>query len=398
MKNLIKRLAAAALLAAALLASCAPRAEDGAAETEEALFHAAFEPSPPVSFGEADAKTTEIVIPAAALGQAEGKLWLEGREVAGGYALLGDERYAALGAVLSALGTQKTEDEKGVRFAIGEDRYEIPAATGGLFANQKLMGTAVMGEGGIWLPLAPLAASTGLASAEDGGDLYYATVVKSAEVPRGVRVPVLMYHAVSDDTWGIKELFVKPSEMEKQLKYLTEHGYTTITFEDLPRLGEISKPVMLTFDDGYRDNYEELFPLLLKYNCKATIFMIAGKEGKPHYMTADMLSEMSASGLVSIQSHTVTHPKLGEISEAKQRAEMEESRQALVRMTHRIPFVLCYPSGSYNAVTRAAGADYYAFGIRMNGGIWNTSGDPFLVPRCYVSRETSLSAFARLLT
>ena len=71
-------------------------------------------------------------------------------------------------------------------------------------------------------------------------------------IPADVNVPILMYHAVSDDLWGSAELFVSPAEMEKQLAYLQENGYTTITFEDLPRLDEIEKPILLTFDDGYR--------------------------------------------------------------------------------------------------------------------------------------------------
>ena len=78
-------------------------------------------------------------------------------------------------------------------------------------------------------------------------------------------VPVFMYHAVSDDVWGVEHLFVSPSEMEKQLAFLQENGYSTIWFEDLEHVGDYEKPVILTFDDGYDDNYSELYPLLQKY-------------------------------------------------------------------------------------------------------------------------------------
>ena len=242
-------------------------------------------------------------------------------------------------------------------------------------------------------------ASSGLATLwdEEGNTLYASTVVKSSQVQKGRRVPTLMYHVVSNNTWGINELFVKPSEMERQLKYLNDNGYTTITFEDLSRLDEIKKPVLLTFDDGYRDNYEELFPLLKKYNAKATIFMITGKLSKNHYLTPEMITEMVESGLVSVQSHTVSHPKLGEQKDTKQRQEMEDSRLQLARLTKRVPFVLCYPSGSYNNATRSIGAEYYSFGIKMNGGLYKTGVNPFLIPRYYVSRATSLSSFASMV-
>ena len=70
---------------------------------------------------------------------------------------------------------------------------------------------------------------------------------------------------------------------------------------------DYEKPVILTFDDGYDDNYTELFPLLQKYNAKATIFVIPKAIGTPHKMTAEQIYELSRSGLVSIQSHTYSH-------------------------------------------------------------------------------------------
>ena len=83
------------------------------------------------------------------------------------------------------------------------------------------------------------------------------------------------------DCWGEEHLFVRPAELEQQLQYLSENGYETIFFEDLAHLERYEKPVILTFDDGYDDNYTLLLPLLQKYHMKATIFMIAGDIGGP---------------------------------------------------------------------------------------------------------------------
>lgn len=232
---------------------------------------------------------------------------------------------------------------------------------------------------------------------EEYNHIYYTLLPDLNAIPEGIDVPILMYHAVSDDCWGIQELFVSPSEMEKQLAYLNDNGYTTITFEDFPRLSEIEKPVMLTFDDGYLDNYTELFPLLQKYNAKATVFIITDAIYSEKYLKADNIKELSDSGLVSIQSHTVTHAKLGELNEELLVSEMENSRLAVARLTGKEPFVLCYPSGSSSALSREVAERYYSFGLLMNGGRYTTGGDRYSIPRYYISRNTDIGSFAGMI-
>jgi len=221
--------------------------------------------------------------------------------------------------------------------------------------------------------------------------LHYTVTPDVNEIIAGLDIPVLMYHAVSDNCWGADVLFVSPSEMDKQLQYLKDNGYTTITFEDLPRAHEIEKPVLLTFDDGYRDNYTELYPLLKKYNAKATIFVIGNCVGGDLYMTEEMVKELSDSGLVSIQSHTMTHPDLDTLGRDETVYELGYSQLFLTRLTGKRPFVLCYPTGKHSDLTREVAADYYDFGILMTGG------DNFLIPRHYVSRNTDIAGFSGLL-
>ena len=220
-------------------------------------------------------------------------------------------------------------------------------------------------------------------------DLTYFTDYPT-EFTEGKRLPILMYHAVGDDPWGIASLFVRPSELEKQLQYLKDNGYTTVTFEDADRLDEIEKPVMLTFDDGYEDNYSLLFPLLQKYNAKATVFVITGEIGKTHYLTEKQIKEMSDSGLVSIQSHTVTHPFLSDLGEEQLQEELLGSKKTLTRITGKEPFVICYPTGKHSALSRQVAEEHYKFGLLMNGGTYTTGGDNFLITRSYISRSTSI--------
>lgn len=233
---------------------------------------------------------------------------------------------------------------------------------------------------------------------EESGITYITPSARAFEIPENINVPVLMYHAVSDYMWGINELFVSPSSMDEQLAYLVENGYDAIWFEDLAHVADYDKPVILTFDDGYDDNYTELLPLLQKYNVKATVFVIGNAVGMSNKMTEEQIREMAASGLVSIQSHGYTHDDMDVMGEETLEFELSETKKVITRMTGRIPYVLCYPTGKYSNLTLEVGVRHYLFGIKMVGGQYNTSDDPFLVSRFYVSRYTDIGTFASYLS
>ncbi len=222
---------------------------------------------------------------------------------------------------------------------------------------------------------------------------YYTHIAKHDKIPQGVRVPVLMYHAVSDYIWGEEDLFVSPSVLEAQLQAMQEEGYTAITFEDLDHVDEIEKPVLLTFDDGYDDNYTKLFPLLQKYNVKATVFMIVNDIGKKHKLTLEQIQEMSESGLVSFQSHTMSHNFLNYMNEEQLRHEHYDSMVALARITGKQPFVLSYPTGRSSEFSRSITAEYYEYGLNMTGPCYVTGEPPFEIYRYYISRFTGVGAF-----
>lgn len=144
----------------------------------------------------------------------------------------------------------------------------------------------------------------------------------------GVDVPIIMYHAVSAVESIQNDYVISPSEFESDLLYLHEQGYTTVFMEDLIKFvnsgGSLpEKPVVLTFDDGYYNNYLYVYPLLQKYNCKATISPIAyyselysesdEVDERYSHVTWEQLSEMHESGLVEICNHTYNlHSSEGE--------------------------------------------------------------------------------------
>ena len=132
------------------------------------------------------------------------------------------------------------------------------------------------------------------------------------------KVPILIYHSVVEKVEKYTEVSIK--EFNKHMLAIRLAGFNTITVEDLINYVEKGvdlpkNPICITFDDGYLDNYENAFPILQKYNMKATIFVIGssvGNEGKykdtenistPHF-TYEQAKEMIDSGLISIQSHT----------------------------------------------------------------------------------------------
>ena len=253
----------------------------------------------------------------------------------------------------------------------------------------------------LYLPFDELIAAMGcpLYVDEDTGVHYYTPSARRFEIPQNVNVPVLMYHAVSDDIWGYDELFVSPSDMEAQLAYIVDNGYDAIWFEDLSHIEDYDKPVILTFDDGYEDNYTNLFPLLQKYGVKATIFVIGNAPNNQEIMaTEQQIREMSTSGLVSIQSHSYTHPDLDALGYDDTMYELAQSKKVITRIAGKEPIVLCYPSGKYNNYTLQLGPDYYMFGIKMTGGLYNTSANPFLVSRYYIARTTDIYTFAAYLS
>jgi len=143
-----------------------------------------------------------------------------------------------------------------------------------------------------------------------------------------------MYHTSSEDEPGdFPDLYIKPSEFEKQIKYLCDNDYTFCTFNDWFALYNIKKPVFITFDDGYKENYTEIFPILQKYDAKITIFLTT--EPETERLTLDMIREMSDSGLVKFESHTATHPDLAQISSnaARLTDELKNSKEKIYRLT-----------------------------------------------------------------
>ncbi len=173
---------------------------------------------------------------------------------------------------------------------------------------------------------------------------------------------ILMYHSVGEPVAASENLNMDMFIFEKQMKFLHDRGYNVISLSDLAdilkgRKRLPPKTVVLTFDDGYENNYTLVFPVLKKYNFPATIFVItdlAGREKEFYghvykFLDRRMIKDMSDSGLVSIGSHTLNHVLLTNIKdESALRAEIFRSKAILENMTKRPVELFSYPSGVYD--------------------------------------------------
>ncbi len=201
----------------------------------------------------------------------------------------------------------------------------------------------------------------------------------------GTAPTVLTYHLVSDDVFGDDDyLFVRPAEFEEQLKLLNERGYDFLFADEW---GIYDTPsVILTFDDGYTDNYTEMFPLLKKYNAKATVFLISDMIGHDYYLTEEQIGEMTASGLVSFQSHTAGHSPLTELTEDELRSELTSSAERIESITGKKVTAISYPNGKYSYSMLDIASEYYNFGYTTEHPPVVLMYGEYNIPRYYISR------------
>lgn len=169
------------------------------------------------------------------------------------------------------------------------------------------------------------------------------------EIAAGPKILVLNYHQVANT---FNPLAILPNDFSTQMAYLINNGYIPITPDELDAglSGELTlpeKPVLITFDDGYIDNYTNAFPILKGYGIRATIFVVPAFVGKKNYLTWEQLGEMVQNG-ISVQSHTLNHTKLEELPDDEIRSELLNSKIVLEENLGVTVNYLAYPTGTYN--------------------------------------------------
>lgn len=219
-------------------------------------------------------------------------------------------------------------------------------------------------------------------------------------------IPVLNYHQINDTEKNA--LTVNTEQFEAQMKYLSENGYTAITPADMLDAWENGtqlpeKPVIITFDDGYLDNYNHAFPVLEKYQLKATIFLISDYVNTyPNYLTWSVVQDMQQSGLIDFESHTLSHEELTkapDLDEAKH--QLTGSKQAIEWNLGKQVNFIAYPCGEYNDDIEQATKDAgYRAAFTVNYGLAEPGEDPFILDRVPIfgSNSHTLARFKLRLT
>jgi len=221
-------------------------------------------------------------------------------------------------------------------------------------------------------------------------------------------VPILMYHRVDYVTASTpaatKALTVSPGDFEHQMKWLKGHGYHTIAQRslwnalmcgsDLPR-----KPIVVTFDDGYRDVYRYASPVIERLEMHATSYLITERisGADRSFLSWRQVRRFEKRG-VEIGSHTVSHASLTSLSDTGALAELVQSRKKLERkLGHRVPW-LAYPYGDYDVrIERLARKAGYKLAVTTEWGSVQSAQRPLALKRLRILDSTGVTGLAAML-
>lgn len=230
---------------------------------------------------------------------------------------------------------------------------------------------------------------------------------KTVALKREFAVPVLMYHRIEDLSPSdarsplLRDLTVTPADFENQVRFLVISGYTPLLASQVEEAVEKGKPlparaVAITMDDGYRDNFEKAFPILLKYKVPATIFLVTHNFGRPDRLSWDEVLQMKREAGFGYGSHTVHHFDLTSLDQKTLDYELLESKRLIELKVQDTVTSIAYPSGSYNDLVKArARAAGYSAGWKKGGGMVTPTEDMMMLPRVRVSGRTTMEDFKR---
>ena len=223
-----------------------------------------------------------------------------------------------------------------------------------------------------------------------------------------LKVPILMYHYISippDDADKYRtDLSVAPDAFREQMTYLAENGFETIDLYDLSlaiadKKELPQKPVIITMDDGYRDNFENAFPVLQEFGMKATFFVVTELIDQEigNYMTWPMAKEMADAGM-RIEPHSKTHADLSGQEREYIIYEVLGSQESIAAHVGYTPRYFCYPGGRYDETTLEVVQDLNFWGaVTTAGGEWHGYDDRYEWSRVRMRNTTTLTEFIKMV-
>jgi len=212
-------------------------------------------------------------------------------------------------------------------------------------------------------------------------------------------VPVLMYHSIDEEQNN--DAVISKARFSEQMKYLHEHDYHPVSLDDLHDYLTLHKelplkPVVITFDDGYRDTYEIAMPVLKQYGFRSVLFFAVGKDGGR--LSWEELREMKASGM-EIASHSYNHRSMGGLSRAEQAEEIQSSKKTLDQHLKQNTRWFCYPNSSYGPETlELLKANGFTTAVTTEPGWVKPGDDPLTLRRIWMGNSVDLKHFEERLT
>lgn len=235
------------------------------------------------------------------------------------------------------------------------------------------------------------------AAITDNPTIQLAAGLPERTAPKNIAIPVVYYHAVK--TVPKNQLCMPPEQLEEQMKYLYDNQFQSVSLNELYDFfygnGTLpDKPIVITFDDGYKDNYTNALPILRKYRFAATVFVTVGQDGSD-FLTREEMKELLEAGW-EIESHTMTHPELSKLDQAKLKWELQKSKEVLESDLGQEVKFLAYPYGKFNeAVIKAAQEAGYIMAFTTHAGWAAREMNPLRVSRVYLYANMGLKEFAR---
>lgn len=216
-------------------------------------------------------------------------------------------------------------------------------------------------------------------------------------------VPILLYHHLADPPRGERNpsLWVTPARFAAHVRALRRAGFRAVT---LARVWEAwhggralpSKPVVLTFDDGYAEQDAIARPALARLRWPAVLNLQLDQLGAPGGLTRAAVRRMRSAGW-EVDDHSATHPDLTKVSAARLKAEVAGSRATFRRALGIDPRFFCYPYGRVDARVRAAvRAAGFLAATTIEPDRARASGDPLMLPRLVVRRTATPAQVVRL--
>jgi peptidoglycan/xylan/chitin deacetylase (PgdA/CDA1 family) len=207
-------------------------------------------------------------------------------------------------------------------------------------------------------------------------------------------IPVFVYHSVRElPTAGMERWTVTPRQFASHLDAIVSSGRESLTVDELAEglRGAAPLPVSaigLTFDDGFADNTDAL-QAVLDRGLKATLYVTTGYLGRPHMLSAGGLREIAGLDGIDIGAHSVTHPRLDELTAGEAAEEIRASRAGLEDVIGRQVTTFAYPHGNYHRGVRdAVVAAGYDSAAAVKNAFSHPADDPFAIARWIVEDTT----------